>query len=89
MGQFAELAGPDHVTASLTMVDSDVKLDGERQQKIEEASPTYERLGIERLALVADGITGMALASLVDLPPGMELRTFDDRSAAMEWCRDG
>jgi hypothetical protein len=49
----------------------------------------YDRLGVHKQALVSKNFTAkMALKSLVDLPDEMEINTFTDREAAMEWCRE-
>lgn len=88
MDQLVSKAKPSSVAASLVRLDSDIKLGPERQTVIEQNAPVYDDLGIEKQAIVSDGIAGMALQSFVDLPPGMEIETFDDRKSALEWCQE-
>lgn len=88
MTQFQQMAGKERITASVTMLDPDIDLGPERQAVIEQNAPLYDELGVMKQALVGDGIAGLALKSLVDMPDGMEIRTFDERSAAMEWCQE-
>jgi hypothetical protein len=87
MNQFEELAGDPGVNATVTVMDSDASLDKETQQYLEQNSPVYDRLGINRVALVSDGIQAMAVSSLVETPSGVEIETFDEKQSAMEWCK--
>ncbi len=89
MEQFEELAAPSEITATMTLVDPDIKLDGETQDLIEQNAPVYERLGIRKVALVADRkLTGMALESLSDPSPDVSLQTFTDQDDARAWCEE-
>jgi len=78
MAQFDELASDDYVTGSVTIMDEDANLDAETQSFLKQNSPTYDRLGIERVALVSEGIGGLAVKSLVELD-NTEIETFDER----------
>ena len=86
MARFDELASDDYVTGSVTIMDEDANLDAETQSFLRQNSPTYDRLGIERVALVSEGIGGLAVKSLVELD-NTEIETFDERAAAVSWAR--
>ena len=88
MKQLRELGSNPDITRSIAILDSDIKLDSERQATIEQSAPLYEEIGIEKQAIVSDGISGLALKSLVDTPPGYEVDSFDNKEAAMIWCQD-
>lgn len=88
MSQLKELGGDPDITSSVAILDSEIKLDSERQAAIEQNAPLYEEIGIERQAIVSDGIAGLALKSLVDTPPGYEVNSFDTKEAAVAWCQD-
>jgi hypothetical protein len=89
MEQFETLASEEGISASLTIMDPESSLDAETQEFLEGNTPIYDRLGIEKVALVSAGIQSLAIKSLVETPPGVEIDTFDERETAEAWCKSG
>jgi hypothetical protein len=70
---------------------TDVRLDDpftpEAFEVWEKSAQRAEQAGIERWAVVADGIKAISLRGKVDTG-GLETLTTDDRSEAIEWATD-
>jgi hypothetical protein len=54
----------------------------------EQSAMRAEQAGIERWAVVADGIKALSLRGKVDTG-GLDTLTTEDRTEAVEWARDG
>lgn len=69
-----------------------VKLDDAFNQDVfeiwEQSALRAEKAGIERWAVVADGIKALSLRGKVDTG-GLDTLTTEDRTEAVEWARDG
>lgn len=83
-----ELLGRETVTSYVAVDDTDGPVSSERFEDIERLSAFAARNGIERIALVGEGVKTIAIEGTVD-HPDLEVDRFEDRAAAVDWVRDG
>jgi hypothetical protein len=82
---FEELLDRDDVTAMVTVVELDDPFTPEVFDVWERSAGRADREGIERWAVVADGITAISLRGKVDTG-SLETMTTEDRTEAVEWA---
>jgi len=83
---FEELLDRNTVTAMVTVVKLDDPFTGEVFDVWERSAQKAEAEGIERWAVVADGIKAVSLRGKVDTG-GLETLTSEDRAEAIEWAK--
>lgn len=83
-----EHASSRYVKGAITLLGPDLTLDAELQTHIEEDwGPIADKVGIERLAFVSDGIKSMALSANVDASD-CSIDSFNDEDEAFEWVQE-
>jgi len=75
------------IDAMVTDVRLEDPFDSEAFDVWEESARVADREGLQRWAVVADGIKAISLRGKVDTG-GLETFTTEDRSAAVEWARE-
>jgi hypothetical protein len=81
-------AAEDDITATLAIFGDKTRLPPETQEYMaEEWSENARQAGVERVGFVAEGITGMAVKSNMELP-GVSLADFDTLEAGLDWARN-
>lgn len=84
---FEELLESHDLTAMVTVVKLEDPFTAETFEVWERSAQEAEAAGIERWAVVADGIKAISLRGKVDTG-GLETLTTEDRSEAVEWASD-
>ncbi|WP_299267667.1 hypothetical protein [Halorientalis sp.] len=85
---YRERASRDDIEATVAVFGDETSLPKETQEYMgEEWSANGEYAGVDRIGFVADGITGMAVKSNMDVSDA-ELGDFDDLSTAIEWAKN-
>ncbi|ERH13879.1 MAG: hypothetical protein J07HB67_00132 [halophilic archaeon J07HB67] len=75
------------ITATVAVFGDKTQLPQETQEYMaEQWSDNGRHVGVDKIGFVAEGITGMAIKSNVDVP-GAELDDFDTLEAALEWAQ--
>jgi len=82
---FEDLLDSHDVTAMVTVVKLDDPFTAETFAVWERSAQEAEAAGIERWAVVAEGIKAISLRGKVDTG-GLETLTTEDRSEAVEWA---
>jgi hypothetical protein len=83
---YEDLLTNNDVNGLVTVVKLDDAFTGEVFEVWEQSAQRAEAGGIERWAVVADGIKAISLRGKVDAG-GLETLTTEDRSEAVEWAR--
>jgi hypothetical protein len=83
---YEDLLTNNDVNGLVTVVKLDDAFTGEVFEVWEQSAQRAEAGGIERWAIVADGIKAISLRGKVDAG-GLETLTTEDRSEAVEWAR--
>lgn len=79
----------DHdIDAMVTIVKLEDAFGADVFEVWEQSAMRAEQAGIERWAVVADGIKALSLRGKVDTG-GLDTLTTEDRTEAVEWARDG
>lgn len=85
---YRERASEEDITATLAIFGDKTTLAAQTQEYMgEEWSDNGRYTGVEKIGFVAEGITGMAVKSKMDIP-GAELDDFDTLEEGVEWVRD-
>jgi len=83
---YRERGSQPDVTATIAVFGDETSLPRETQEYMgEQWSDNGRYVGVERIGFVAEGVTGMAVTSQVDVP-GADLAEFDDLEAALAWA---
>jgi hypothetical protein len=78
----------DDIAATIAVFGDKTQLPPETQEYMaEQWSDNGQYVGVDKIGFVAEGITGMAIKSNVEVP-GAELDDFDTLDAALAWARD-
>jgi hypothetical protein len=86
---YRERASKDDIKSTLAVFGDKTKLPAETQEYMgEEWSDNGRYAGVHRVGFVAEGITGMAVRSKMDIPQA-ELADFDTLEKGLEWASDG
>lgn len=83
---FEDLLDSHHVGAMVTLVKLDDPFTAEAFGVWEQSARHADRAGVERWAIVADGIKAISLRGKIDTGE-LETLTTEDRSEAVEWAR--
>jgi hypothetical protein len=82
---YRERASEGDIAATVAIFDEKTSLPAETQAYMaSEWSDNVEYAGVQRVAFVAEGITGMAVKSQLDVDA--EVEDFDSLDAALEWA---
>lgn len=82
--RYEQLLDSHDVTGMVTVVKMDEAFRSDTFEIWEAAGERAVEEGIERWAIVADGLKSMSLRSRVDLPE-LDIYTTDDRAEALDW----
>jgi len=75
-----------HITAAVTEFSGDMSLGRETQEHIaREWSNKAERVGIEKIAFVSEGIKARAVSANLDV--SQEIKVFGSTAEAVEWAQ--
>lgn len=85
---YEQLLDEYDVTGMVTVVKLDDALSSEVFEIWEKSALRAEQAGIERWAVVAEGIKALSLGGKVDTG-GLDTLTTEDRTEALEWARTG
>lgn len=85
---FEELLDRHDISGMVTIVELDDPFNGDAFEVWERSAGRAERAGVERWAVVADGIKAISLAGKVDTG-GLETLRTEDRTEAVNWAADG
>jgi hypothetical protein len=83
--RFEQLATRNGVDAHISVLNMDAALNEEVFEKAKEAAEIGIDFGIDKWAIVSDGIKSMALESQVTEIPDVQTTTADDIDEALEW----
>lgn len=82
---WAEAVSPEHISGTVNIYNSDMDLSGEFQDYIaEEWSKLPDQVGLERAAIVSEGVTNLAISANLDVPD-LDLETFGNAEEAVKW----
>ncbi len=81
-------AAADDITATLAIFGDKTRLPPETHEFMtEQWSDNARQAGVEKVGFVAEGITGMAVKSNMELS-GVSLADFDTLESGLDWARD-
>lgn len=83
---YEELLATKDIRAMVTVVKLDDPFDAETFSVWERSAQKADNAGMNRWAVVANGITGISLQGTIDTG-GLETKTTEDRTAAVEWAQ--
>lgn len=86
--QFEDLAADEDVTAHISFVQMDDALHEGVYEKAAEAARVGKTYGIDKWAMVSEGIKKMAVASSINDVEGIETITTSDFDEAMAWATE-
>ncbi len=86
--QFERLAARSTVDAHLSLLNMSSSLNRDVFEKAQEAAAVGVEYGIDKWAIVSEGIKSMALSSQVKDVPGVEVEAFTTKSEAIEWATE-
>ncbi len=84
--QFERLAARSEVDAHVSVLQMEASLNGDVFEKAKEAAKVGTDYGVDRWAIVSDGIKSLALKGKV-AEMGVEPMATDDRAEAMAWVK--
>lgn len=82
---FMEVTSRSSITASVTVYADDTNINTDTLEAIGRYNELFEQNDIERSAVVASDIKGMAVKSRID-KTAVEFETFESEDAAVEWA---
>lgn len=85
--EYEQLLDRHDVAAMVTVIELEDPFGTETFEVWETAAERAAAEGIDRWAIVADGLKSISLRSHVD-QPGLEVFTTEDRTEAVEWARE-
>ena len=84
---YRERGSRSDITGTVAVFGEETQLPRETQEYMaEEWSANGEYVGVDRVAFVDDGITGMAVKSQMAIPTA-EVEAFNDLEMAVDWAR--
>lgn len=86
--QFEDLAAQEDVTAHISFVEMEDALHEGVYEKAAEAARVGREYGIDKWAMVSDGIKKMAVASSINDVEGVETTTTSSFEEAMDWAQE-
>lgn len=84
--EWSDLVTRDGVTAHVAIFETEESIGWEVLDAMERAAEMGVDSGIERWAIVADGVKRLAVKNRVEMP-GLDVMTTDDPEEAFEWAR--
>jgi hypothetical protein len=85
--RYVDLLDRHDVRGMVTVVEMDDPFDADTFEVWQRSARKGTEEGIERWAVVADGIKAMSVRSQLDVPE-LSVETFDTRDDATEWARN-
>ena len=84
---YEELLGTHNIRAMVTVVDLDDPFDAETFKIWERSARKADTAGVNRWAVVAEGITAISLQGKIDTGD-LETKTTENRTEAVEWAQE-